>query len=138
MERVVGSNEEIAEWIRKHLVPRIPPDDRIRVHVADESFVGTLGRAFEDEQFSPHLGFLFEEPGGQQFVSPERQLRLLDGWLSSHRTVRGLKVAAECLTHIGTRQDLDLLNRYPIDGDASEVERTKAGAKFSVWKRTLA
>jgi hypothetical protein len=60
-----------------------------------------------------------------------------DGWLSAHRTVRGLEVAAECLKHIGTRRDLDLLNRYTIEGDPSEVGRVKADARFSLWKRTL-
>jgi hypothetical protein len=136
-ERAVGSDEGIAEWIRGHLVPRLPPDDQVRVQVADEMLVGSLDRSFEETRFGPHLGFLFEERGGRRYVFPERRLRLLDGWLSTHRTVRGLAVAAECLKHIGTRRDLDLLERYPIVGDASEVERIKADAGFSLRKRTL-
>jgi len=137
-ERAVGADERVAEWIRTHAVPRLPREDQARVQVADEMLVGTLDRNFEETRFEPYLGFLFEERGGQRIVFPERQLRLLDEWLSNHRTVRGLQVAAECLKHIGTRRDLGLLDRYQIDGDAGEVERTKADAKFSVWRRTLA
>ena len=136
-ERAVGSDEGIAEWIRRHLVPSLPPEDQMRVQVADEMLVGNLDRTFQETKVGPYLGFLFEERGGQRFVFPERQIRLLDGWLSDHRTVRGLQVATECLKHIGTRQDLDLLNRYPIEGNALEVQRIKADAKFSLWKRTL-
>jgi hypothetical protein len=136
-ERAVGSDEEIAEWIRKHLVPRLPPMDQIRVQVADEMLIGNLDRSFQETRFGPHLGFLFEERGGQRFIFPERQLRLLDGWLSAHRTVRGLEVVAECLKYIGTRRDLDLLNRYTVEGDASAVERAKADAGFSLWNRAL-
>jgi hypothetical protein len=136
-EQAVGSDEGIAEWIRKHLVPRLPHEDQIRVQVADEMLLGNLDRAFQETRFGPHLGFLFEERGGQRFIFRDRQLRLLDGWLSAHRTVRGLEVAAECLKHIGTRRDLDLLNRYTIEGDAPAAERVKADARFSIWKRTL-
>jgi hypothetical protein len=136
-ERAVGSDESIADWIRRHLVPRLPPEDQIRVQVADQMLVGALDRDFQETRFGPFLGFLFEERGGQRFVFPERRLRLLDGWLSHHPTVRGLEVAAECLKHIGTRRDLDLLDRYSIEGDAKEVERIKADARFSVQNRIL-
>jgi len=100
-------------------------------------FLGFLDRSFQETRFGPYLGFLFEERG-RLLMSSESQLTLLDGWLSNHRTFRGLEVAAECLKHIGTRQDLDLLNRYPIEGESAEIERVKGDAKFAVWKRTLA
>jgi hypothetical protein len=136
-EQAVGSDERIAEWIRRHLVPRLPPEDQVRVQVADQMLIDHLDRFLQETRFEPYLGFLFKEHGGQRFVFPERQLRLLDEWLSNHRSVRGLEVAAECLKHIGTRRDLDLLDRHPIDGDAAEVNRIKADAKFSLRRRTL-
>lgn len=137
-ERAVGSDEAIAEWIRRHLVPRLLREDRARVHVADEHFVDNLDRQLEETRFEPYLGFLFEARGGQRSVFPERQLRLLEDWLSRHRTPRGLKVAVECLKHIGTRREMELLDRYAIEVDAAEVERIKADARFSIRKRTLA
>jgi hypothetical protein len=137
-ERAVGSDQGVAEWIRRHLVRRLPPEDQMRVQVADEMLVKSLDRNFQETRFGPHLGFLFEDREGQRFVFPERQVRLLDGWLSTHRTVRGLEVAAECLKHIGTRPDLELLDRYPIEGNAGEVDRIKSNARFSLRKRTLA
>jgi hypothetical protein len=136
-ERAVGSDIRIADWIRTHVVPRLLPGDQIRVQVADEMLVDNLDREFQETKFRPYLGYLFEEQEGQRFAFPERQLPLLERWLSAHRTVHGLEVAAECLTHIGTRHDLNLLDRYPIEGDASEVQRIKAGARFSLRKRTL-
>jgi hypothetical protein len=136
-ERAVGSDEGVAAWIRKHLVPRLPPEDRVRVQVADEMLINHLDRNLQETRLYPYLGFLFEARSGQRFVFPDRQIRLLDQWLSGHRTARGLQVAAECLKHIGTRRDLELLDRYPIEGDAAEVERIKAGARFAVRKRTL-
>jgi hypothetical protein len=137
VERAAGSDEAIAEGIRGHLVPRLSPEDRTRVQVADEFFLDYLDRSYRETRFGPYLGFLFEERGGQRFVFPERQLRLLDGWLSNHRTARGLRVAAECLKYIGTRRDLDLLDRYAIEADPAEIEETKADARFSVSKQTL-
>jgi hypothetical protein len=136
-ERAVGADEGVAEWIRTHAVPRLPHEDQVRVQVADQMFVGNLDRNFEETRFKPYLKFLFEERSGQRFAFPERQLRVLGEWQSNHRTVRGLQVAAECLKHIGTRQDLALLDCFPIEGDAGEVERTKADARFSLFKRTL-
>lgn len=136
-ERAVGADEGVAEWLRIHAVPRLPPEDQVRVQVADQMLVGNLDRNFKETRFEPHLGFLFEERYGQRFVFPERQLHVLDEWLSNHRTVRGLQVAAECLRHIGTRRDLTLLDRYPIDGDANEIEQIKTDAKFSLCRRTL-
>jgi len=136
-ERAVGSDEAIAEWIRRHLVPRLLPEERARVRVADEFFVETLDRQFQETRFEPYLGFLFEERGGRRVVFTERQLRLLDEWLSKYRTAQGLKVAAECLKHIGMRRDMELLDRYAIEGDGPEVDRIKADARFSIRKRTL-
>jgi len=136
-ERAVGSDGAIANWIRTQLVPRLQPVDQERVQVADQRLIATLDRQFVQTQFGSHLGFLFEERNGQRFVFPARRLALLDTWLSTHRTVRGLEVAGECLRHIGTRRDLDLLDRYPIEGDQTEIERVKASVRFAVRRRTL-
>ncbi len=137
-ERTIGEAEEgVAKWIRTHVVPRLPPEDQSRIQVADQMFIGSLDRQLQEARFKPYLGFLFEELGSQRLVFPERQLRLLDEWLSNHRTVRGLQIAAECLRHIGTRRNLALLDRYPIAGDVDEVDRIKANARFSLCSRTL-
>lgn len=136
-ERVAGADERIAEWLRRHVIPRLEPEDQIRVQVADEMLIGNLDRCFKETGFPPYLAFLFEERHGFRYVVPERQLALLDRWLSNHRTVRGLLIAAECLVHIGARKDLTLLDRYPIEGDAASMERIKADARFSVYRRTL-
>jgi hypothetical protein len=136
-ERAVGGDHGIADWIRQHLIPRLPAEDQIRIQVADEMLVATLDRNFQETQRTPYLGFLFDERGGHRFIFQERQIRLLDEWLSVHRSVRGLEVAVECLKHIGTRRNLDLLDRYHIEGDASAIGRLKADARFSVCKRTL-
>jgi hypothetical protein len=136
-ERSVGSNPDIAQWIRVNLVPRLPLEDQSRVDVADQRFVAYLDRNFAETRFEPHLDFLFEGRNGQSVMAPERQLRLLDEWLSIHRTIRGLEVAAECLKYIGTRRDLELLSRYRIEGDTAEIERIKGSASFRLRKRTL-
>jgi len=137
IEQAGDSDEGIADWIHMHLVPRLAPEKRTRIRVADEFFLANLDRWFQQTDAAPYLGFLFEERGGYRLVFPERQLRLLDVWLSAHRTVRGLEVAAECLKHIGTRRDLDLLNRYPIDGEVSAIERILSDVRFSIRKRVL-
>jgi hypothetical protein len=134
-EMSIGSNPDVAEWIRTNLVPRLPLEDQSRVEAADQYFLAHLDRAFAETGFDPHLGFIFQGRRGQ--TSPERRLRLLDVWLSHHRTVRGLKVAGECLKYIGTRRELELLNRYQIEGDAAEVERIKGDASFRLRKRSL-
>ena len=105
--------------------------------MTDEAFVAALDREFSSTQFEPHLDPVFELPGGKRLVFPARQLSLLGTWLSTHRTVRGLEVAGECLRHIGTRNDLELLDRYQIEGDSTEIERVKASARFAVRRRTL-
>jgi hypothetical protein len=71
------------------------------------------------------------------FDFPRRELSLLDTWLASNRSLRGLMIAAECLKHIGTRNDLNLLNRYSIDGETEAIEKIKADAEFSVRLRSL-
>jgi len=136
-EWAVGSDERIGEWIRRHVLPRLSVGDQSRFQVSDQYMIVSLDRYFHDTRFGPYLDFLFEERGGQRIVFPERQLRLLEEWLSNHRTARGLAIAAECLKHIGTRRELDLLDRYPIEGNAHDIERIKNGARFSLRKRTL-
>ncbi len=137
MERAGESDEDIADWIRRHLVPRLSLEERVRVRVADEFFVDTLDQQCHETRSEPYLGFLFEARNEQRYVFPERQLRLLDDWLSKHCTARGLKVAAECMKYIGTRRDMEALDRYVIEGDTAEVERIKADARFSIRKRSL-
>lgn len=136
-ERAVGSDGSVADWIRTHLVPRLSPEDQMRVQAADEWLVGHLDREFQETRFGTYLSYLFEERAGRRSFSQARQLAILEGWLSTHLTVRGLKIAVECLRHIGTRRNLELLDRYTIDGDPTEVQRIKADARFAVFKRIL-
>jgi hypothetical protein len=131
------SDKEIANWVRTHLVPRVPPETQARIQVADQMFVTHLDRQFQDTRFDPHLGFLFRDSNGQRYVVPERQIGLLCEWYTNHQTMRGLMIAGEVLRHIGKRCDLDLLDQYEIPGDSVEVERVKAGIRFSVRRRTL-
>jgi hypothetical protein len=86
--------------------------------VADEMLVSHLGLQLEEPRFSPHLRFLVEGPSRQHYLVPERQLELLAGWLSAHRTTRGLLVAVECPRHIGTCRDLAILDRHPIQDNS--------------------
>ncbi len=135
-ERAAGTDEAIADWIRRNLVALLPAADRHQIKIADESFISHLERAVQEGRFKPYLGFLFEDHSGQRVAFPEHQLQLLSEWLSTQRTVRGLAVAAECLKHIGTRQDLGLLNRYAIEGDAKDAEQLRSDAKFAISRRT--
>jgi hypothetical protein len=127
----------VADWVRTHLVPRLSAKEQERVRAADRMLLTALDRAFDDTQFEPHLRHVFEGPRGERIALPANPISLLDQWLSSHRTVRGLAVAGECLRHIGIRRDQELLDRYPIEGDPAAVERVKAGVRFSVCRRTL-
>jgi hypothetical protein len=137
IERASASDERSVEWIRERLVPRLPPEDKGRVQVADEMLTNHVNRCFNETRFEPYLGYLFDGRSGRPSVSRDRTLKFLEVWLSTHAVTRGLLIAAECLKHIGTRRDLDLLDHYPIVGDAADIERIKADARFSLCRRTL-
>lgn len=137
IETAVGPVQAVIQWINKHVVPRLPLEDQRRVRASDQMLVSHLDHSFRDTGREPYLGFLFEKKTSQMHLLPQQQIQVLDRWLASHSAIRGLMVIAECLKYIGTRDDLKLLDRHNIDGDATEIDRIKADAKFALQKRTL-
>lgn len=138
-ERIPDSGGKIARWIVQHLVPRLSPERRASISVADEHLIRELDR-WRDEAKTrkrlPDLAYLFERLSGRRGLR-ERQLSIIDEWLARNRTVHGFMVAAACLSNIGTRRHLDLLDSYSIEGEAEVVEKIATDTKFSVRRRTL-
>jgi hypothetical protein len=135
-EKANDTDGAIARWLREHIVPRLSPEERGRVRVADDFFLRDLDRQFDEVRFRPFAVYEIREPTSRHDF-PRRQLDLLDGWLRAHPTLRGLEIAAAQIVHIGSRADLALLDRYEIDGPPEKTAAVQGDAAFAVRKRSL-
>jgi hypothetical protein len=135
-ERAPDPDGAIARWIRCHLLPRLQPGARARVQVSDEAMLSDLDRFVQKTSLTPFAIHEIREPVNP-FGYPRRHLQLLDGWLKTHATLRGLQVAAAQVAYIGTRADLALLTRSPMEAPPHEVATILADATFAVRRRSL-
>jgi len=125
------------EWSHEHLMEHLSAARRRQYYPSDNQLREDLSRFAEDEGFGPgHIWAWLE--GFERRRDPEnRALRVVDAWLANHRTLRGLAVAATCVSAVGRRPDLAILNRYPIDGPLPEIVNLKRDAAFAVRRRSL-
>jgi hypothetical protein len=135
-ERASDPDGQIARWLREKIVPCVSPEERRRVRVADEHFLDELNRQFEDPRFRPFSVFELREPASK-YDFPYRQMRLLDEWLRTHATLHGLQIAAAQISQAGSRQDLSILTKYPIEGPPDEIASVIANTSFAVRRRVL-
>jgi hypothetical protein len=136
-EREIADNSKMANWVRRILIPRLPVDERSRVRASDECLMSHLDRQLQNVTFGPNLRYLFEDPDGNVRAQPDHVMRIVESWLSTNRSVRGLAIVAECLKCIGSRNNLTLLDRFLVSGDQSQIDLIKADTKFAVLNRTL-
>lgn len=123
----------IAEWVRTNVIPLLEAAERQRVNVADEFILDNLDDAAGHA--SPGLWFIFDR-AEDQFGFPDRQMRLVERWYGSNRSLAGLRIVAECIKIIGLRPHLTLLNKFEISGDPEIIANVKADAEFAVRHRT--
>jgi len=67
----------------------------------------------------------------------DRFLNVLNELIDSEPTVMNLKIAAECIKSRGAWQDLQLLNKYKIQGAFDEVLKIKNDAQYHVYRKIL-
>ena len=125
------------DWGHEHLMERLSANRRRQYYPSDEQLREDLSEFAGGEGVGPgHVHNWLE--GFERRRDPDnRAMRVVDAWLASHRTLRGLKVAAACIAMVGRRRDLAILNRYSIDGPLPEIVNIKRSAVFSVRRRSL-
>ncbi len=126
----------IPEWSQRHLSNHIDEKHRKEYHPTDEDLLKQL-----DESAAVRHGIWqvthWLEKFDKRHDLKNRALSIVDQWLKCHPTIKGLKIAAKCVETIGTRKDLSILSKYSIEGPSDEIDKIKANANFSVYKRTL-
>jgi hypothetical protein len=68
---------------------------------------------------------------------PSRSRRLLEQWLAQSPSVARLKIVGNAILRSGSRQDLQLLTKYHIEGSQEQLERLRADVRFAVMRRSL-
>ena len=68
---------------------------------------------------------------------PSRSRRLLEQWLAQSPSVARLKIVGNAVLRNGSRQDLQLLTKYHIEGSQEQLERLRADVRFAVMRRSL-
>lgn len=136
-ERARDPDGSIGLWSRQNFLTRLPPEERLRVRVADEFLIGQFDHYLKNENQPIFLDHIFERVANRSDFR-QRELGILESWFASNQTLRSLMVVAECLKNIGTRNDLKLLSKYSIDGEPATIEKIKTDAEFFVKRRSLA
>jgi len=130
-------NKEFVDWVRTHLLSRMNDKMRARLSPSDNDLIKQL-----EDTVNRSPGRIYVDVWLERFAErndpPDRILRVLEKWLVSHPDEQGLRGAAECLKHVGSRHDLAMLNRPDVTGDTQTTERIKADAGFAVRHRSLA
>jgi len=70
-------------------------------------------------------------------VSNDHAVEIIDKWLESNPTLKGLQIVSTCLISIGLRKNLALLDKYAITGSDPEIETIRSNTKFAVYQKSL-
>jgi hypothetical protein len=126
----------ISEWARLHLVDRLSNEDHARYFPSDDQLLEQLDRLAADRHGEWAISFWLE--GFDARDDPrERIFNLIDSWLGSDATLRGLRIAGQCLALRGTRDDLPLLDKHMISGPQDEIASLRRSVRFVVRRRSL-
>lgn len=126
----------ISEWGLKHLYNRLNPNKIKRYYPSDDDLIQELNM-YLTEKFGTLTIRYWLEGLDRRHISQDRFLNVVDKWLASHPTIKGLNIAALCFHKIGKRKDLLILEKYTIEGPPNEVNKIKNNAKFFIYRRSL-
>ena len=126
----------IPEWSKCHLSKLLSEQHRKRYHPSDEDLLQDLNEFISNKHGIYRLTHWLEEFDSRH-EPKNRIIDLLNRWFPDHQTIQGLRIVASCLEHVGTREDLAILDKYNIDNQSEEKKKIKASAEFSVYRRSL-
>ena len=129
----------IPEWSKKHISGMLTEQWRRKFHPTDDDLLRDLdeisrGPCEDIAYYAWRLDFWAEEFDKRHELNA---LEIVDRWLRSNRTIKGIKFAAAFFIVRGSRKDLSLLDKYDIDGPENEISRIKSDARFAVYRRSL-
>jgi len=123
---------------RKYLFNKLGEQERKRLYPTDEELLSDLDEYETREDGEFYVRFWLDE-FDKRHEPKAKALKLINSWLTSNLNLSRFKIAAACVSNIGTRQNnaLDILDKYQIDDSSDLVERIKASTKFAIYRRTL-
>ena len=129
----------IPEWKKEYISSKLTEMWRKRFYPSDEDLFRELDEFIAGpHQDSQHLIWMLThwvEKFDKRHDS--RAKLIMEKWLESNPTVRGLSVIAAFLKVRGTRKDLAILDKYEIEGSNEEISKIKSDAKFAIYRRSL-
>jgi hypothetical protein len=103
------------EWSSRYLSGRLNEQHRKHFHPSDDDLVQELNKLVSDKHGEWRVQFWIEE-FNKRHDSNRRILNILNRWLPANNNIVNFKIVAACLSLIGTRSDLSLLDKYTIVG----------------------
>jgi hypothetical protein len=126
----------IPEWSYQHLRDLLSVEWRKRYHPSDDDLLKDLDKFSADKNGVWEVEYWLED-FDKRHDSKSRVLSIVDRWIASRPTVDCFKIAAACIQTIGTREDLSILDKYPIDGNSSVIAKIKENTRYFVFRRSL-
>jgi hypothetical protein len=126
----------IPEWSQEHLSHRLSERWRKRFHPTDNDLFQDLDGLVREKDGHLLIRFWLEN-FDKRHDPKNRALDIIDRWLASHPTLEGLRIAAASIEFIGIRKDLDILEKYTIEGSPDEIANMKESARYLVCRQSL-
>jgi hypothetical protein len=141
------------EWSERHLRPEFERRRALAVPTAgkDRPYIERVARRcfpsdadlIEDldgiEKDAKAHGFLWHwcEESDRRHEDPARWSRVLDQWLAAKPSIARLRIVADAILQRGTRRDLKILYKYPIEENQEAIAPIIADARSGVMRRSL-
>lgn len=104
--------KSISQGVWDLLISNLTPDDQKNYLPATESDIAGVLNEYIDKEENNNLWML--EDCLKRLSKEERIVwkNALPKWFQSNKTLKGFEVVTECIKHVGTRKDLDLLHEF--------------------------
>jgi hypothetical protein len=126
----------IPEWSQQHLKGKLDEKWRKRCLPTDEDLRQDLDDFASAADGEWRVRFWLED-ADKRHDPKQRILGVVDKWLGSHATIKGLQIAGRCISSIGSRSDLGLLDKYVVDGPEDSLAMIKESTRYFLYRRSL-
>ena len=126
----------IPEWSKQYLSGKLDVRWRKQYLPTDEDLLQELDELALDEHGEIRIANWVEDAQKRHDLN-QRILSIVDRWLGMMPSKRRFQLAAKCVSAIGDRDDLKLLDKYIIEDEEASITKIKQSTRFAVSRRTL-
>ena len=125
------------DWGRIHLSGFLSSEDMKQLYPSDDDIIEFFKEVAKQKDGLSQIQWIWLEKFEKDMVSKERLFKILEKMLANDPSFESFQIASVCVKMKGNRKDLELLNKYDIQGSKDEIFDIKKDVQFQVFRRTL-